>query len=68
MSAPLRLAETRKEGGWAEIGAYAADGSLRAVVTHPMTGADWFVYWSGSQPRSRFKTRKAALEAVTNAP
>jgi hypothetical protein len=62
----MTLSETRK-GGWSEIGVYIGEASFRsllAVITHPCSGADWFVYWANNRPRSRYKSRKAALEAV----
>jgi hypothetical protein len=62
MTAP-RISTATAPGGWAEIGIYQ-DGDLVAVVTHPQTGAPWFLHPVGNAPRRRFATRAAAVAAA----
>jgi hypothetical protein len=64
MSADFTTRETRGPDGWREIGVNNSTGELVAVVTRPMSGADWFVVWLGRHGKGRFKTRKAALAAA----
>ncbi len=51
---------------WSET-AVRIDGRLVGIVSHPCSGADWFVHRAGPgwPPRERYKTRKAALASLS---
>lgn len=66
----VKMREDKRPGGWREIGVFVdpvlagAGNILVAVVTHPCTGAKWFVYpaaGAGICGRLTFKTRKDAV-------
>lgn len=67
MSAAFRIRETRGPEGWREVAINDAAGNLLAVITRPVSGAKWFLHRSGKThgQREAFKTRKAAVSAVT---
>lgn len=64
MSAAPTITENRGPEGWREIAIRLADGKLVAVVTRPITGANWFLHRldGDRHEQRRFKTRKAAIE------
>jgi hypothetical protein len=61
----MRITETKGAEGWREIGIYGDNAKLVAVISRPVTGADWFLHWADSFAKDRFKTKKAAIEAAT---
>jgi hypothetical protein len=68
MSKFLKItSESRSDGGWCEIGVRDIAGTLVAVVTHPCTGAAWFVHMAGKPyplKKRKFSSRRKALAEV----
>jgi hypothetical protein len=52
--------------GYQEIVVRDADGSLRAIITHPCVGAKWFLLWkhSPSCRGKKYPSKQAALDAA----
>jgi hypothetical protein len=59
----MQVQEQKAPGGWAELAVFH-NGELVGVITHPHTGAPWFYHPMQFRPTVRFRTRKAALQAV----
>jgi len=65
VAATFRLRETRGADGWREITVHTDSGDLRAIITHPMVGAPWWLHPPGFGRKRRFRSLTAALAAVT---
>ena len=64
VAATFRLRETRGADGWREIAVYTENGDLRAIITHPMTGAPWWLHPAGFGRKRRFPSLTVALAAA----